>query len=328
MNLDVKKNFLNLKKLIKEEPGIGKRLQSVRSPRDLNLGGTKLPKKQFVPNLNATRNKDKAKEFLKKNENKRMDRSNYAKRNHDRKNDSKYVQSSGIFSEGAGSDIVRTSRRPDRRYDKENDGGHPAMIMPTFTKNSYEIDKKNEDNVLDDIMGFEEDIGDEKLPFEPISWHNSNYKEAPIKLEIKNELGVTPDLKNLKLEPPPPYWINKEYIEDEGLSNDNPSMSIWRLPDSFAGKGLSDDPNCKKLFDYSLSEMLEGQIGKLVMRKSGKIEVHIGRIKYNLEPSDIEAYKEEIVSVEDTSGTQTTASVLGQIQNRYSLYPDWETLLG
>lgn len=41
--------------------GTEKRLQSLKLPRDLTLGGTK-PKKVFVPNLNVARNKDKAKE--------------------------------------------------------------------------------------------------------------------------------------------------------------------------------------------------------------------------------------------------------------------------
>lgn len=35
-----------------------KRLQSIRLPRDLTLGGTK-QKKIFAPNLNVTRNKEK-----------------------------------------------------------------------------------------------------------------------------------------------------------------------------------------------------------------------------------------------------------------------------
>lgn len=59
-----KEQILNLKKFIKEEnPGSG-RLNSLRLPRDLTLGGAiaKQPKKQFVPNLNITRNKEKAKE--------------------------------------------------------------------------------------------------------------------------------------------------------------------------------------------------------------------------------------------------------------------------
>lgn len=64
------------------------------------------------------------------------------------------------------------------------------------------------------------------------------------------------------------------------------------MPDSLCGKGLSDDPNCKELFDYDLNDMLDGQIGKLVVRKSGKMEVHIGRVVYELEQSDLDSYTE------------------------------------
>lgn len=56
-----RENFPVLKKFIKEENTSG-RLQSLRMPRDLNLGGPKVPKKQFTPNLNVVRNKDKIKE--------------------------------------------------------------------------------------------------------------------------------------------------------------------------------------------------------------------------------------------------------------------------
>lgn len=64
------------------------------------------------------------------------------------------------------------------------------------------------------------------------------------------------------------------------------------MPDSLCGKGLSDDPNCKELFDYCLDSMLEGQIGKLVIRKSGKMEVHIGRGIYQMEQPNLECYSE------------------------------------
>lgn len=59
-----------------------------------------------------------------------------------------------------------------------------------------------------------------------------------------------------------------------------------QLPDSFPGKGLSDDPNVKKLFDYQLNDMLEGQIGKICVRRSGKMEIYIGKIKYELEQAE------------------------------------------
>lgn len=38
--------------------------------------------------------------------------------------------------------------------------------------------------------------------------------------------------------------------------------------------------------------MLEGQIGKVVVRKSGRMEIHIGHMKYELEPGESDSYKE------------------------------------
>lgn len=59
-----KEQIINLKKFIKEETPGGQRLNSLRLPRDLTLGGpvVKPTKKNFVPNLKIVRNKEKAKE--------------------------------------------------------------------------------------------------------------------------------------------------------------------------------------------------------------------------------------------------------------------------
>lgn len=64
------------------------------------------------------------------------------------------------------------------------------------------------------------------------------------------------------------------------------------MPDSLCGKGLSDDPNCKELFDYCLNDMLEGEIGKVVIRRSGAMEVHIGKVVYQMEQPNLENYRE------------------------------------
>lgn len=50
-----------LKKMIKKENLDTGRLASLRLPRDLSLGGTK-SKKNYTPNLNVIRNKDKNKQ--------------------------------------------------------------------------------------------------------------------------------------------------------------------------------------------------------------------------------------------------------------------------
>lgn len=40
------------------------------------------------------------------------------------------------------------------------------------------MDKKNEDSVLNNITGCDEESDDEKLPFKPISWQNKLQKPS------------------------------------------------------------------------------------------------------------------------------------------------------
>ncbi|XP_056646119.1 DNA-directed RNA polymerase III subunit RPC4-like [Diorhabda sublineata] len=324
-----KNKFPDLKKMIKEEPGTHVRLQSLKLPRELNLGASKQTKKVFVPNLNVKRNKEKAKEFNKKDE-RGKERVKEKKEKH-RDNSPKYVQSSGVFSEGVGSDL-RTNRWTGSRSDKENDNA-PIISMPTIKKNSFQVDKKTEDSVFNKITGCDEESDDEKLPFKPIFWQNQLKKssliknENSIKVEQNNlsEKTLTPIFKKIKLEPE--QLLSNEFIKEEHLNTEHPSMSLWAMPPSFAGKGLSDDPNCKKIFDFCLRDMQEGQIGKILVRKSGKVEVHIGKMAYELEPEEYIPYKEDIISLNHMNKGKPKAAVLGNVKNRYSLIPHWDRLL-
>lgn len=327
-----KNKFIDLKKFIKEEPGTTQRLQSIKIPRDLNLGLAKQSKKVFVPNVNAIRNRDKPKEYNRRDD---KGKEKYKDRRQNKKDNApRYVQSSGVFSEGVGNDVVRTRSWGGARGERDNDSaGTPSISMPTIKKNSFQVDKKNEDSVLNNITGCDEESDDEKLPFKPISWQNKLQKPTLVtNMKKEDENDVTPNLKKLKLECDdnynPPLVSSNEYLEGDTFSNNNPSISLWGLPDSFAGKGLSDDPDCKKLFDYCLTDMLEGQIGKVVVRKSGRMEIHIGHMKYELEPGESDSYKEDIISLEtQESSKKTNATILGNIQNRYFLSPDWDRLL-
>ncbi|KAJ8979878.1 hypothetical protein NQ317_017501 [Molorchus minor] len=320
------KEKYNMQKFIKEEIPNG-RLKSLKLPRDLNLGGIKQVKKSFVPNLNVVRNKDKTKEVIRKTEQKRKERVRQNKRNGPGE---RYVQSTGIFSEG-------TAGEPKRSYcssekwasSKENDSS--SMTIPTFKRNSSE--KENEESILDEILKQDEDSEDEKLPFKPITWNENVFKDNKVyvKQEISNDIKkeeavIESTFKSLKLEQTLFSTLPKQYMYQESYNNHDPNLSIWRLPDSFAGKGLSEDPNCKKLFDYCLNDMTEGQIGKLIIRQSGHVEVYIGRIKYELLSTEFQSCMEELVALEVKENYEATAAVIGQIQDRLILNPNWESL--
>lgn len=56
------------------------------------------------------------------------------------------------------------------------------------------------------------------------------------------------------------------------------------MPDTFPGKGFDDETD--ELVDFTVKHMHEGQIGKIVMRQSGKMEVMIGDTVYILDSEE------------------------------------------
>lgn len=282
-----------------------KRLQSIKLPRDLTLGGTK-PRKTFAPNLNVARNKERNKEFLLKVEDKRKRHSNDFRKNKFERSD-RFVQSSGIFSDGIGNDLIKKMRQ--EKVFNHKDETNYALPIPKVKKDEWQVDNKNETKIYDDIMG-SNDIGDndEKLPFAPVSWNEADFKNNNVN-HIDDSL--TP----------------KEFQETENFSDYNPALTLWSMPDSFAGKGLSDDPTVRTLFDYKLTEMVEGRVGTMLIRKSGKMEVLIGCVKYSMNPASLESFTEKIVEIDFKQANQPTGVTVGQLQNRFILNPDWAYLL-
>lgn len=67
------------------------------------------------------------------------------------------------------------------------------------------------------------------------------------------------------------------------------------MPDTFPGKGFTEDSD--QLVDYTLNHMHEGQIGKILVRKSGKIEVYIGDIPYLIDAEENPEFFEVLLLV-------------------------------
>ncbi|XP_066248359.1 DNA-directed RNA polymerase III subunit RPC4 [Euwallacea similis] len=311
------------------ERGPERRLQSLKLPRDLTLGGTK-PKKTFAPNLNAARSK-KSKDLFIKSEDKWKGNQRKDGRNNKKivPRTERFIQSSGIFSQGIGSDALKKIRcERERAYSSRDDTISHTVPVPKIKKGDWQADSKTEARVYEDIMADNSLMEDEDdLSFSPMLWNESDLKEHKVftvnKLEPKSEEENSLKLDKLKIEL---GKNSKQFEEADRFSDYNPDLTLWKLPDSFAGKGLSDDPKDQTCRDYKLGEMLEGQIGKMRFRQSGKIEVFIGCMKYQIEASQLESFPEKIVAI-DTKSPQSNSVVLGKIQNRYVLNPDWNVLL-
>ncbi|EFA09807.1 DNA-directed RNA polymerase III subunit RPC4 [Tribolium castaneum] len=300
------KKFL---KNVSDKEVSGGRLQSLKLPRDLSLGIAK-PKKQYTPNLNVVRNKDKTKEFLKKMDQKRKDRTGHRDRHNRQDQKPKFVQSSGVFSQGTGEIKRLTSHNSEPRVSFRDNSTVSNMVLPTINRNSWTVNKKAEEAVLDELANCDIDSDDEKMSFKPLTLSLDPVRRVKKEVSVKKE--------DLEFVPEP---FNSEHSEE------NPALALVKLPDSFAGKGLSDDPNVKKLFDYTLKDMLEGQIGKLVIRRSGKMEVHIGRVKYELSPENTFEAREDLATITEGPNGENSIAVLGSVLHNFIMFPDYDSLL-
>lgn len=291
-----------------EKESSGGRLQSLKLPRDLSLGLQKT-KKQYAPNLNVVRNKDKTKELIKKMDQKRKEKTNRQK-NEKSDHKQRFLQSAGVFSQGSGEIKRNSNQNLERRVNYRDNSLMSDRVLPTINKNnSWNANKK--EAVMDDINNCDIDSDEEKLSLRPLTLEKVDSKDGKtvVKKESLEKLGVIPE----------PF--NDDYSED------NPALCLVKLPDSFAGKGLSDDPNIKKLFDYPLSGMLEGQIGKLIIRKSGKIQAQIGKITYELNPENTFESKEELAAIIQGDNSKSCITILGDVLNNFVMYPDYDSII-
>ncbi|XP_072385846.1 uncharacterized protein [Diabrotica undecimpunctata] len=283
---------LSIKSFIKKDfvkDTSSQRLTSIKLPRDLSLGGTKQHKKLYKPNLNVIRNK-----AVTENKPSSVDNARLRSRRNKEPIKQRYVQSSGVFSEGIISDIVPVVRVRQDAVTKT-----PPTIVNT--RKLTEAFKKHEDKIINDIKECTEDSDSDSeniSSFKYIQWNEPSFKT------VKSE--VMPDVTLLKHN-----FLN--------FDDQKPTLDLWQLPDSFSFK--KDDQQS----DFNLGDAPEGIIGKILVRKSGKIDAVIGNLNYELEAVKWESFNEHLMSV--SIGKFSHAVNLGSLQNRFILSPDWGQLL-
>lgn len=89
----------------------------------------------------------------------------------------------------------------------------------------------------------------------------------------------------------------------------HPKLSLWKMPHL-----PSNSP--------SIRTLPEGTLGKLVIRQSGKTQIHMGSIRLDMERVET-AMKQHLVKYEKPANLID----LGSIQDCALFYPDWAHLL-
>ncbi|KRT79892.1 hypothetical protein AMK59_7526 [Oryctes borbonicus] len=339
MEMEQKSKVFSLNNFIASETG---RLTSLSIKRDLSLGGNK-PKKIYKPNLNVVRNKNKSKisvntRIQQQQQNKRNARMTILRRTNLGGNQNHhYVQSSSVFSEGAG-ELKRPKIHSDR-YLGNNDRDHSAIAMPKIIKTKWEVSNQEEKCIIDELLAEDED--------ESTSENESEY--GPVVLPLKdNKAGFMKafqvkkeELDNLDIKEEVPTLGNNYYEHCNSILNhniplsfqnnkfyneDHPCISLFRMPDSLPGKGFVDDSD--KVVDFNLNQMIEGKIGKMLIRRSGSVEVQIGKMKYVLDSIESNPFKEDLMCISQSSRVADKANMinLGNIDEKYILSPSWRSL--
>ncbi|KAM4677584.1 DNA-directed RNA polymerase III subunit RPC4 [Discoglossus pictus] len=77
----------------------------------------------------------------------------------------------------------------------------------------------------------------------------------------------------------------------------------------------------------TLRDVTEGQIGKLVMRKSGKVQLVLGKVTLDVSMGTSCSFLQELVSVSVGEARAGEMMVLGHVQHKLVCSPDFESLL-
>ncbi|KAM4525862.1 DNA-directed RNA polymerase III subunit RPC4 isoform 1-T1 [Fundulus diaphanus] len=76
-----------------------------------------------------------------------------------------------------------------------------------------------------------------------------------------------------------------------------------------------------------LSQFPEGLLGKLQIRKSGKVELKLGDITLDVSEGAASSFLQELVSVRNSGGRSGNMMVLGNVHHKLILSPDFQSLL-
>ncbi|ESO93285.1 hypothetical protein LOTGIDRAFT_232725 [Lottia gigantea] len=339
--------------------GKSARLPSLKGPRDLTLGG--VPKKVFTPTIPARRDKVKEnpapQKSSKPNTSTRGRNERGRGRGRGRGRENTLVQSHSIFEQGP----AQKQSRGGSGISYREDGGGSSKVSVKKEKN---VSHKDLDLLLRDDFIDDGDIQDDMPPVMlPLSCKLK--EEIEIKSDLKVEKEDEEDSKSsndtemkcdekLKTSSSPRKFKN-EIMDDLSCKSifskfgkaEEGELIFFQLPDTLPGlpptrKQDSDKPSdtstttdsnktdtetvSDRLSTCSLADFSEGQIGKLQIRKSGKIELLIGNVKLDVTAGTPSGFLQEVVSVNTADGTGSMC-VLGHIKHRLICTPNFESLL-
>ncbi|GAB0095659.1 DNA-directed RNA polymerase III subunit RPC4 [Sergentomyia squamirostris] len=336
------------------------RLSSFKLPRDLTLGGPgpgRTPrggasKKVYTPNLNAVRQKNTDVKTSRDTQNRKPMRSDRPKAERGgRSSKSNYIQTMGVFSEGAGKTLVKRSYEP--RY-SSSDRESASSRRSSLRRDAKDGDKEKKDYkaLLDDSS--DEDCSMDDDAMMPVMLCAAQTDKKVCKVE-----KVETDVVKIKVEPEDETNSNAATVSttipfaskiksdpdsgkyaqslDEILNSEKPQVFLLQLPDTLPGRvdGIPTEEEAKEKGDqektdskpqhYTLLQQDEGVIGKFVRYKSGKTKLVLGNSQFDIDIGIDSEFLQQLVSI-DANTERRSGNIynLGKVQTKIIATPDWE----
>ncbi|TRY58160.1 hypothetical protein DNTS_014194 [Danionella cerebrum] len=324
------------------------RLTTLRS-RDLTLGGFK--KKTFVPNVHSVRkNKDESsvevRTVPKKERREREDR----QRERRRRQKPQTIQSHSIFEQGP-ADSYRKLGNWSSSTLMDCD---PALFAKCIKKekNKAEDDdtilqKLTRDDFLDD-PGLKNDPHQRpiRLPLHQSCNFFSTDASSSFKEETRQSSRSEQNFMSPRVAASCPLQPTVGELFQQLSVSEKEELLFIQLPDTIPGRpksssseatrkdGKSEDKLQIKTHDQPhnapapvLSDFSEGLIGKLQIRKSGKVQLLMGNVTLDVSEGAAFSFLQQLVCVRVSEGVAGDMTVLGNVTHKLVCSPDFETLL-
>ncbi|KAK1794027.1 hypothetical protein P4O66_010713 [Electrophorus voltai] len=319
------------------------RLTSLRS-RDLTLGGYK--KKTFIPNVHSIRkSKDELKEESrtapKKERREREDRP----RERRRRERPQTIQSHSIFEQGPADSFRKIGSWGSTSLSVCD----PALITKSIKK-ERNVPEDDDSEILQKLQR-DDFLDDPGLKNDP--------KQRPIRLPLYQSCKFlttetatsTPRTHHgMPLQASGTCPSNQPPTVGELFQqlcvSDREELFFIQLPDTIPGplktascdksakkEGKADDKRIKaqdqseKEAASVLSDFPEGPVGKLQIRKSGKVQLLVGNVTLDVSEGAAFSFLQQLVCVRLTEGLTGDMTVLGNVKYKLVCSPDFEALL-
>ncbi|CAL9708446.1 unnamed protein product [Knipowitschia caucasica] len=338
------------------------RMPSIRS-RDLTLGGVK--KKTFAPNIIGRKAKEETKgtEGAQRRE-RREDRGRgRGDRGRGRGRGADLIQSHSIFEQAPAETLLKKKGVYESEREAPSMGPSIINIKKEYRESEEEtkeiLRKLERDNFIDDpILRSERRSCPVQLPLAVSGWgFKEEFKVKTEKVEEELEpMDTVPEEKEVVKMPeetfrPPPLpepEVLPDLMHKWSLSKGE-ELFFMQLPDSLPGQpptkeskpvktevqsetGQSmliktetqedeSEENC-----CSLKDLREGLIGKMLVRKSGRVQLILGQVTLDVALGTTCSFLQELVSV-GTEGKGGDLTVLGHLKHKMVCSPDFEALL-